>query len=306
MNALDFCDLSNTQMSDWHRAVARVTTAQLCRAAGLDRSSRDALDCLNDVLIRHLLFVATTAAQAAELRGRSVSFEDAVLVLTECQVVGARLPDEDAQDLEEFIEWLRGPANQRALQTARMQRFQINTLGLGAPASAGAPIAGIPPPNIPGLLGPPPSGVAPILPPSMPSQLRSQPRPTSDGAQQVALSQQGQQQLIPPHPSQNPSQQPIQQPQQQQVTQGATLAGSVPVAPQASAGSALENTPMGLSDLSRQLQRDDWVKSLVKQQILMGHEKRFWATEFGPAAQSDCNIEGGPSSIEEFYAQEVK
>lgn len=258
-------------MSDWHRAVARVTTAQLCRAAGIDRSSRQALDCLNDVLIKHLLFVATTAAQAAELRGRSISFEDAILVLTECQVVGARLPDEDAQDLEEFLEWIRGPANQRALHSARMQRFQMNTLGLAPPASAGAAML---PASVPGLV-PPPPGIPPVVPQSIPSQAQIQPLQALQ-----APPQQAGQAYLPPLP--------------------------FPVLPPRSSGPALENGSAMPNDPSRQLQRDDWVKSLVKQQILMGHEKRFNATEFGSPAQNEMLIEGGPATIEEFYAQEVK
>lgn len=125
-------------MSEFNFAVTRITSAQICRAAGVDRCSPIALDNLSDVLIHFMMLLARSATSAAQSDGREeVAVEDIVLALTGRGIIRPPRRGTDNSDISEFIAWLKSSAFERTAQVSHFQQRTSSALG----AAQGAAIA---------------------------------------------------------------------------------------------------------------------------------------------------------------------
>ena len=75
---------SSCMDNSFYFSLARISTAQILRAAGLDRTRPSTLDAITDIMIRYLNLLATQAKFFAELSSRS-----------ECHIRDVRLAMED-------------------------------------------------------------------------------------------------------------------------------------------------------------------------------------------------------------------
>lgn len=127
---------------EFHKAIARVSTAHICRAAGVERSSAPVLDTLNDVLTKYLSLLSEVSMKAARARGSDdANIEDCMLALNECQAVHRRLSaDPSVEDIVEFMNWLRSPLQSRMVNVSRPQLQLNNQLA----SAQGAALAALP------------------------------------------------------------------------------------------------------------------------------------------------------------------
>lgn len=73
--------------AQFHFSLARITTTQLLRSAGVDRAKPSVIDSLTDLLIRHISLLAESSKTAAELAGRhKCELED---LREACEALGA-------------------------------------------------------------------------------------------------------------------------------------------------------------------------------------------------------------------------
>ncbi|PRT52440.1 Transcription initiation factor TFIID subunit 3 [Wickerhamiella sorbophila] len=125
-------------MSEFNFAVTRITSAQICRAAGVDRCSPIALDNLSDVLIHFMMLLARSATTAAQNDGREeVTMEDIVLSLTGRGIIRPPRRGTDNSDISEFMAWLKSGGFERTAQVSHFQQRTSSALG----AAQGAAIA---------------------------------------------------------------------------------------------------------------------------------------------------------------------
>lgn len=125
-------------MSEFHFALTRITSAQLLRAAGVDRCSPIALDNLSDVLIHFMVLLARSAVSAAQGDGREeITFEDAVLALAGRGIIRPPPTGSDDSDISELMAWLNSTSFERGSQVAHFQQRTSSALG----AAQGAAIA---------------------------------------------------------------------------------------------------------------------------------------------------------------------
>lgn len=125
-------------MDEFHFAVARVATAHICRAAGIERSNRAVLDAFTDILVRYLMLLGRTAQAACAARDdENAGVDDAMLAIAKCGAVkqAAALDAAYAVDVVEFLRWLRGPQQARMVHVAVPQLHFGTSLG-SAQASA--------------------------------------------------------------------------------------------------------------------------------------------------------------------------
>jgi len=130
-------------MDEFHYAVARVSTAQICRASGIERSKASVLDILTDILIKYLNLLGQTATKSAMLRGSDVvDISDAVMAAVKCGAVthGSSISGESVDDIVEFLRWLRGPSQARMVHTAVPQLH----VGSHFSSAQGAALAALP------------------------------------------------------------------------------------------------------------------------------------------------------------------
>lgn len=117
---------------DFFFAVARVSCAQIFRAAGIERCSPQILDILTDIFIRHIQLLATSSTRYAELCGNSeVNIKDVQLAMEQRGVVRPRaLLDYDDTNpwglagWLGFIEWAEGPIPK---ETRRISQIACQT-----------------------------------------------------------------------------------------------------------------------------------------------------------------------------------
>jgi histone H3/H4 len=103
--------------SEIYFSLARISCIHIFRAAGIDRCSPQLLDAVTDIVIRHLMLLASKCSRNAELSGRnSVEIQDLALAMEQ---IGSIYPrcildpfDADPNGIKgfsDFIDWAKGP-----------------------------------------------------------------------------------------------------------------------------------------------------------------------------------------------------
>lgn len=150
-------------MSDFNYAAARISAAQICRAAGMERSVPSALEVITDILLQELELLGKSAVSAAENRGsESVDMDDIMLAMCQCGVINSKVDFNDLEygaiaDVLEMLRWLQGPDQLRQSLVARPTRSLPPMMPYGMPHMPPGPPNGVPPdfmnaqmpPNIP-------------------------------------------------------------------------------------------------------------------------------------------------------------
>lgn len=290
--------------SEFYFSLLRITTAQIFRAAGVDRCSPSVLDTATDITMRHLLLLADTCVDLAAGSGRSqVSIVDLAEAMVSIGLIRpCRAIDTSSADIEEgdeegdgddaavtehgsnniipplimgqdvagfvqFIEWAKGPIPNDARVISRVVVPQ-------APSLAANPTAATTTPGVPTM------SAGPTQPQQDVSALATTPAATENTSDQ------------PSHHTGTP-------------------------APFTAATATTSQTAVVT---------EEWLTSLMKKQVKVGHEKRFHGTLLAeedtsipftaPSAAgvpvsaasadsttttSEFKIMGGPTSLEEAF-----
>lgn len=187
--------------SDFHFSLLRISTAQIFRAAGIDRCNPTVLDTVTDIVMRHLLLLSNTCTELSSASGRSeVNITDLaeamvsiglirpapVIDTSAVEIVAEELAEGD--DVEppltspeiagfiKFLDWAKGQVPADARTISRMAVPQ------GPSLSNTSSTAVVP------TLSAPPGGAPDAAPETSTGNLESAPNPLDPTTQSAATS----------------------------------------------------------------------------------------------------------------------
>lgn len=270
--------------SEFYFSLLRITTAQIFRAAGIDRCNPSVLDTATDITMRHLLLLADTCTELAAASGRS---QVNIVDLTEAMVnIGlirpARLIDTSSADLFSELDEESDEEEVDELQRQAQQHVETNSQEIAGfiqfldwakgsiPADARV-ISRTPVAPASSLASASNAAVVPAL--SAP--VGGAPVTASTDATSATLSITG--------------------------TLPSSMAMTATDEPSAGTKAMSPPTPTSTAPIAT----EEWLSGLMRKQVKVGHENRFHGTVLaenevlGDALASEFKIMGGPSSLED-------
>lgn len=270
--------------SEFYFSLLRITTAQIFRAAGIDRCNPSVLDTATDITMRHLLLLADTCTELAAASGRSqVNIVDLAEAMVSIGLIRpARLIDTSSADLfseldgesdEEEVDELERQAQQHVENNSQEIAGFIQFLdwAKGAIPADARVISRTPVAPASSLA----SASNAVVVPALSAPVGGAPVTASTDATSATLSTAG------------------------TLASGATMSATDEI----TAGTKAISTPT--ASATAPIATEEWLTGLMKKQVKVGHEKRFHGTvladneALGDASTSEFKIIGGPPSLED-------